>query len=1761
VANSLLNTVYISRNFNQSMNGADALLRAMIESDGTGVFIHNHMWGVSFHSIYHTYGCTEMCSVCFPQNSSAFENSDVGQMEMRQYYLYCDEYDICYCDGYTLTCARHLFEMSDIYDDDRSEYTADTYDSVPELIFGDDIEYELTAGRNHPYEYTLLTYAEVITAECSICYGSGISLLRISCGHVFHMDCLNRWFLEHDSCPLCRGVAQMLRGVRNMASAVVSLPTIVQQATDMMEDTQERIDETLDSIREFSISVNRGVETFELLMHVLSFATAGDTLPSGLVKLWNVLHIIMSAGKIICKQFLPTMLSFDDLDTDGERQVDFGTLFATSAAAVNFLPPSMRGALDFMTRHSRTRFLTDFSVLQDCFYFVMSAPRIIVDTLISHIPADFLFHRTATTLLGKLSVGLDIVYAHLPGSVEHRMTQRATDVIRQFVSEAKCVRSQSYLSEFKTVFQFFEELYFSIVIRQDLPQNLKYIVNSLRAIKRVVDSQESNTRLEPLWFYFYGPTGRGKTVFTANVVQSLVSLTSFVHQCKPNQKEFFDGYCNEEIFCEDDITKCDQLHKYLSFVSSIAQPLEVCDSDMKGVKKFTSQAILTTSNYLPEDLFTKQETAETARALTRRFYMTDFSDVEYDGTQYNVHKNAKDVNPTVRIFKTDNDGMCQCVHTFNPNNIQEFTDFLFDTHDVLLQTRKARPPVVPITRVFGRAQALFDIFPNVYRVMHQIVDPIIWSMNNVLQYLKDFVYGEIFVPTAVLSTAAANTCVVCLGDTHPVPFTTLGCGHSFCTTCVSRWLRQSSTCPMCRTPVVYILNKGLIDKIKDARLSVQQFCNYVMRKYQRLSHDYWFVTKILEGTALGIIVTLIMLPINYLAQKVITKIWEPKSIVKVQRETRVVNRVHVQMPGSAQSIYPDRISESFPTEIERVRNNMFFSRMVFKNNESVNGIITFVDGLSFICPAHFLICNGTVQNEVVVYAEDQEGAQLISGQEFVIKYVNVSADIAILTYVVSNQPRLFTNVSSCFSGELLSHDLFLVTPDQCLSIPYPTRLQYDMSYFVFAQTPVHAPIGSFSYPYQADGLCGALLVNREGKILGMHVALEKNSKNGIARTFSRSVRSEVYKCSEIGSMRKLSPISAFVVDTDQYRHVPSETSIVNSDLSGVFEIERVPAVLKGKDLNGENILHRAVKKNIKPVFVCDETAMKYVEYATERFLFNYSSRELSQIEIIHGNGVVPRIDPTSSGGIPYNKKNSELIDYENSTFDNDVFKNIKKMEDEFANNEFGIETIVFGDTLKDELRDIEKEFKPRLFAAGPLHFTVLLKKYFADLIYNVEQRMLNGIMIGINALGKEWDLFARKMQSKGPNIIPGDFENWDGGMLARFQEILNKLLSNRTTNPKFTLWLLTHLIRTTRRILNEMIVTTHSVPSGHALTAFYNSMINLMYQFYAYYILCPYKMWSFAKIYDQQMRDLFSGKYGDDVLINVSNNASKFFNAFSFGDVMQTIGVGFTDENKKMHVTPFVTLDKCTFLKRGFCYHSKLHRIVGPLALKTLCSSISYVTDRYRMEELVDEKVKGFQREIYLHEYLYASLMKILCNKYYEVYGFQPDILTIDALQKLYERDEFEVVYGLTGKPQMLKWEGKIEPEIDKRAGVDIQIFDENDKIFHLLVKGRDIMQPDGYVAYGTWGIPKGHLKEKEEYWEAALRELFEETSIQATKWDLQNEVCFDSNRVFTIILPMNEFLKMSIQSIDDEILSFCLVCDFEEVHTNSFTRRYSKAR
>jgi hypothetical protein len=53
-------------------------------------------------------------------------------------------------------------------------------------------------------DYSLSLAIRNVDEECAICFDKVAQSYNIPCGHIFHMGCLDEWFLLNNKCPVCR---------------------------------------------------------------------------------------------------------------------------------------------------------------------------------------------------------------------------------------------------------------------------------------------------------------------------------------------------------------------------------------------------------------------------------------------------------------------------------------------------------------------------------------------------------------------------------------------------------------------------------------------------------------------------------------------------------------------------------------------------------------------------------------------------------------------------------------------------------------------------------------------------------------------------------------------------------------------------------------------------------------------------------------------------------------------------------------------------------------------------------------------------------------------------------------------------------------------------------------------------------------------------------------------------------------------------------------------------------------------------------------------------------------------------------------------------------------------------------------------------------------------------------------------------------------------------------------------------------------------
>jgi len=143
--------------------------------------------------------------------------------------------------------------------------------------------------------------------------------------------------------------------------------------------------------------------------------------------------------------------------------------------------------------------------------------------------------------------------------------------------------------------------------------------------------------------------------------------------------------------------------------------------------------------------------------------------------------------------------------------------------------------------------------------------------------------------------------------------------------------------------------------------------------------------------------------------------------------------------------------------------------------------------------------------------------------------------------------------------------------------------------------------------------------------------------------------------------------------------------------------------------------------------------------------------------------------------------------------------------------------------------------------------------------------------------------------------------------------------------------------------LNPLIVLGKTVfrapafqPSGKYATAEDNSLRGLVMLVYAWFKLnCD----SFGEFFDFVLPRI----YGDDVLAAVKPQVTAYFNNIEYERICRVVyGLEYTNAQKTKDMSPFVTLDTCSFLKREFHYCEETGHWVARLDRKSIMKAICF---------------------------------------------------------------------------------------------------------------------------------------------------------------------------------------------------------------------------
>lgn len=413
---------------------------------------------------------------------------------------------------------------------------------------------------------------------------------------------------------------------------------------------------------------------------------------------------------------------------------------------------------------------------------------------------------------------------------------------------------------------------------------------------------------------------------------------------------------------------------------------------------------------------------------------------------------------------------------------------------------------------------------------------------------------------------------------------------------------------------------------------------------------------------------------------------------------------------------------------------------------------------------------------------------------------------------------------------------------------------------------------------------------------------------------------------------------------------------------------------------------RHVNQSLIELCVTETFERKYMPVGfSEKWMTQYA-RVLSYEEAITGIDGVPYYEsmkrgtsagyPWAQNTVPENKK-KWLGDGDYFIVDHPDLKKVCTARDE-ANRQGIRYPTCWTDTLKDERRPVEKVRlgKTRVFCGSPMDFSLNFRRYFLGFIAHVMQNHdYNGVSVGINPFDNDWQMLAKLMSKQGPYVVAGDFENFDGTLLAQllWAIVRNINLWYRKYDPNWNLGDDKARLALAAEVINSVHICgdiiygwLFGLTSGCPATAIWNSIYNNCAVLLVYMIVSEQKCPSMCRP-SKFFQNVTMVAYGDDNVININPAIINWFNGETLASGFEQIGMKYTDELKTGVISKFKYLHEIQYLKRSFQYDDNLGRYVAPLQLDVIMEMPNWVRGDLSPVACAHENALNALQELSLH--------------------------------------------------------------------------------------------------------------------------------------------------------------------------------------------------
>lgn len=1080
--------------------------------------------------------------------------------------------------------------------------------------------------------------------------------------------------------------------------------------------------------------------------------------------------------------------------------------------------------------------------------------------------------------------------------------------------------------------------------------------STLEVMYKAAKNFDTSARNEPVCIVFEGKAGSGKSTLMNKVIEYLVkkSYSTYTHTCPALEasKDWYDDYLGQDVFIMDDVGQqgISQWRQIINFVSPVKFPLECAEATAKNTKFFNSKLLLVTTNHF-SDLrgFTKSDCIAEPEALFRRCHVLNFDKTGFSNGKLNGHIQYKKYDYVSHIWRTEFIGPHSACNLNPKCEVASSNKTVAWVYNIITSLLDVQQDMFTNNALQPEDVEEIDALVSELRTPNEML----WDHEDL-----DFSLPVFNQPSSAQLTTQSN----------------------------ATWLMQLAEDNIAIFREYF---SSMKESLVENTISIFTTLQYTFNEDS-------YAGAALQGALKGLICALATCAISKMRDYFIGDCNPSELNISTFREqsVKIWHTAHQDyVAKTVPSVIVDDTNDTLleivrpcselGTRISSLRSRMRIVELVSKSGYK-NVSQGIVSGRRVLVQCHSYDTLEGIANIFKDWNCFSNSSYECNNVPFKIVKEWPEYDMTIIELDLSIP--IYKDATHSLFNKNLEDDvpfnarrLFFVNAQAALSLDNNFTINND-SFQI--QSPIvgkkfNVPAGSgVEYGISAPGLCGSLLVDSDQGLCGVHIA--GNAENGFAFVLPKRILRELKnlltfrESQHIELKDNIVPhYSGLKIFNDSF---PSKRPLQQTTLnkSELYEFLKDEIEVVGKKVPpnfrsfGSKTLEKIAEKSLKPIPHIHNDAIEFGKKCIRRFMVKFN--DLTDVEVINGlkEEELSGLNKKSVNGFGYSNDKEDYIDFPSGEI-TPIFK--QKMQEFIMNcktDSTKIQDLLFYEAFKDELRMEEKKDKPRSFRVAPLHHTFLVKKYIGKLFIHCKKNMWsNQMAIGMNPY-RDWDMLYKKLKTAYINF-DGDFGNWDGGAPAQVQDAISEMIMEfyEGDDPETLKVLLNSMVRTFVLIKEKVVLTTHSMPSGCWVTAFFNSLINRFLTAMVLHV----EMSKDDKIPTTDDFDrIIDFVMGDDKICGSPPDLMKYFNAITMRDFAHSIGMKYTDGDKGEITEISKPLTECVFLKRHFHFHKKLGKIVGPLSLTTLINSLCYKDSSRNYDEIMGGKMTAFQFEIYLHE-------------------------------------------------------------------------------------------------------------------------------------------------------------------------------------------------